>query len=213
MSSNFRESNIVIKAKPKITVLIINSLFLIVLLNIFVLMNKTLAADPKPDKSATVVKNKAYQLKNRKFTLRLVPRSPEQMSAFYYGRGFPAPMVEKIKQLCLVTVGLHNKSKDLIMLDFNNWTFRTKTGTIKRYPNKYWINKFHELKFPKPSIVTFRWTTLNDNYEFQPDEREGGNILLPRVAEPFSIQGTLHITKGTKKTAVPVKFENVVCPK
>lgn len=42
---------------------------------------------------------------------------------------------------------------------------------------------------------TFRWTLLPENLDFQPDEREGGNIMLPRTRDPL----------------LRLKFDNLYC--
>lgn len=146
------------------------------------------------------------------FKLRLVPRSAEQIGAFYYGRGFPSAMVKKIQSLCFITVSLHNKSNALLVLDFKNWQFKTEKHQLQRYTRQHWLTKWKQNNYPKSAIATFRWTVLPEKFEFQPYEREAGNIILQRSDQTFSIQGTL-LLKTNKQASQKraIYFPLVAC--
>ncbi len=180
-------------------------------MSLFIYCISSFASADKINKKKQTKKRNGIVLNTKHFRLRLLPRAPEQIAAFYYGRGFPKAMVEKTKNICFITVGLHNKSKHLLYLDFTNWIFSAKTAEIKRHSNTYWINTWKRLNYPAPSIATFRWTTLPESFEFQPDEHEGGNILLQQTKSAFDISATLYLIQDKKKIALPVSFKNVRC--
>ena len=70
---------------------------------------------------------------NDLFRLRLSPRTPNQIAAFYTGRGFPPFAIDEVRKLCFITIGLRNKSSDLLWFDLSNWRFATSEGELKRY--------------------------------------------------------------------------------
>jgi len=157
------------------------------------------------------LKTNTFVFKTKQVRIKLRPRSPEQIAAFYFGRGFPLAMVNEIKQLCFITVSLHNRSKHKLLLDFTNWYFNSKTNALKRYTNSYWIKIWKKHKYPKPSIATFTWTTLKDQFEFQPDEYEAGNIILKRSSDLINIKGTLFLLKNNKPVPIKINFEGIRC--
>lgn len=156
-------------------------------------------------------KKPLIQINTRQYRIRLNPRTPEQIAAFYYGRGFPSAMVKKIQTLCFITIGVRNKTNGLLLLDFNNWKFQSAKGQVKRYTRTHWIAQWKKNQFPLRTIATFRWTVLPEKYEFQPDEGEAGNILLERTDQAFSINATLHLKRGNKTESLAVTFPTMKC--
>jgi hypothetical protein len=117
----------------------------------------------------------------------LMPRTPLQIAAFYEARGFNKSMIEKLKQQCFITVWIHNKSSQVIWLDL--------------------------AQLPLAHQSTFRWTLLPEILDFQPDEREGGNIVLPRDDKTIDIQATF--PTGVDKSGMPItiRFNKIQCAK
>lgn len=173
--------------------------------------SQTLPNKDNNQKNRKQKKKPLIQINSRQYRIRLNPRTPEQIAAFYYGRGFPSAMVKKIQTLCFITVGVRNKTNGLLLLDFNNWKFQTTSGQLKRYTRAYWIAQWKKNQFPLRAIATFRWTVLPEKYEFQPDEGEAGNILLERTDQAFSINATLHLKRGNKIESLAVTFPTIKC--
>lgn len=119
--------------------------------------------------------------------ITFTPRTPEQMAAFYEARGFPAPMVEALKQQCFITVGIHNLSDQVIWLDLSSWKFTADGKPLLRRHRSWWKQKWEQMGIPLASQSTFRWTLLPEQLDYFPGEHEGGNILLPPM------QGTIYL--------------------
>ena len=143
----------------------------------------------------------------------LMPRTPQQIAAFYEARGFSKPMVERLKQQCFITVWVHNKSDHIIWLDLARWKFSNSTGTVTRRDRHYWKAEWNEMQIPLAHQSTFRWTLLPELLDFQPEEREGGNIVLPRSDKPM--QFNANFPTGENKSGIPISvvFNNIECAK
>ncbi len=141
----------------------------------------------------------------------LKPRTPLQIAAFYEARGFSKAMVEKLKQQCFITVWVHNKSQDIVWLDLSQWRFSNSTGEIIRKDRHYWKQVWHKMQIPLAHQSTFRWTLIPETLDFQPDEREGGNIILPRDHKPMQIQATFPTRRDKSGTPLSVIINNIRC--
>ncbi len=148
---------------------------------------------------------------NNQIKVRLTPRTPDQMAAFYSARGFPEEMVKIVRQQCFITVVIRNQSDDILWLDTDNWRFESADGPVTRYGRPYWQKRWAELQALAPSQATFHWTLLPEALDFRPNEGEGGNIVLSRVAKPFSITANFAIGKDKKGGRVEVRFDSVRC--
>ncbi len=140
-------------------------------------------------------------------------RTPEQIAAFYEARGFNKPMIDKLKQQCFITTWIHNKSSHVIWLDLSQWQFSNTTGVIERHHRQYWETVWDEMQIPLAHQATFRWTLLPEALDFQPDEREGGNIILPRDDRPIQIQATFPTLADKTGTPITIKFSPLRCAK
>ncbi len=141
----------------------------------------------------------------------LKPRTPEQIAAFYEARGFNKPMIEMLKQQCFITVWVHNKSKRVIWLDLSKWEFTNSTGKVIRKDRQYWKDTWKTMKIPLAHQSTFRWTLIPEMLDFQPDEREGGNIILPRDNRSLMIQAKFPTHADKSGVAITVSFDNIRC--
>lgn len=152
------------------------------------------------------------QISNRYFTLRLAPRTPNQIEAFYEGRGFPRAALDEIKQACFITVGLRNNSDSIVWYNLNNWRFTTPKGPLQRILRSDWRQRWKQIGLAERFQSTFRWTLAPEQLDFRPHEREGGNLTLPRTDQPITITGDIYV--GKQKTDLyQIKFENIYCAK
>ena len=152
-----------------------------------------------------------YRFEHELFTLRLIPRPPEQIGAFYQGRGFPATMVQRLQAECFITVGMRNKSDTVVWLDLAQWRFHGPDGEIPRFERAYWRDEWARLEMPMPSRSTFRWTLLPEVLDFRPDEGEGGNIVLPRVAGEFALEARFATGEDKAGEVLTARIEGLRC--
>ncbi|MDX1812492.1 MAG: hypothetical protein R3240_11125, partial [Gammaproteobacteria bacterium] len=71
-------------------------------------LNSTWAAEEKPKKN---------RFEDNEIFMRLVLRTPEQLTAFYQGREFKPEAIKKILETCYITPIVKNKKFDVLWLE------------------------------------------------------------------------------------------------
>ena len=148
---------------------------------------------------------------NTQIRLRLFPRTPDQMSGFYAARGFPKAMVGLLADYCFFTVVLRNKSPDVVWLELVNWQFMAGNTEVARQHRKQWPPLWEKMHIPMASQSTFRWTLLPEVLDFQPDEAEGGNVVLSRTDRPFILKANFAVGKNKAGKAIQAQIKNLRC--
>lgn len=140
-------------------------------------------------------------------------RPAQQIAAFYEGRGFPNEALTLLRTACFFTVGIKNKSPDILWLDTGNWQFNTITGPLKPVSRGEWIQRWQQLGLAQSYQSTFRWTLLPATLDFQPGEREGGNITLPRTDKNFSLHASFATGSNKQGPRIDIHLQNLRCAK
>jgi hypothetical protein len=151
------------------------------------------------------------QLQTRDYRLSISPRTPEQIGAFYEARGFPKDAIALLKQQCYLTVFFHNTSSATIWVDLGNWRFSTPEGELQRLDRAYWNKRWQEEGLPQRFQSTFRWTLIPESLDYRPDEREGGNLILPYTASPIRLDAQLRIVNGKDERLESIHLEKIRC--
>lgn len=152
-----------------------------------------------------------YTYDSAQLTVVLDPRTPEQIAAFYEARGFGRPMIELLTEQCYITVYIHNKGQDIVWLDLDHWRFSDAQAVITRRDRGYWQRRWQAMDIPMAHRSTFRWTLLPEQLDFRPDEREGGNIVLPRTGRPFTVSARFDTGADRAGMPIHISFDNVQC--
>ncbi|HHJ13224.1 MAG TPA: hypothetical protein ENJ79_02450 [Gammaproteobacteria bacterium] len=108
-------------------------------------------------------------------------RTPNQMRAFYLARGFERRMLDALQDQCFITVRITNTGDRVVWLDLTDWRFEYQGKPLVRPHRRDWLARWARMGVPRAHRSTFRWTLLPERLDYQPGEREGGNIILPRV--------------------------------
>jgi len=153
----------------------------------------------------------ANAARDNRVDIKFTPRTPEQMSAFYEARGFPAPMVDLLAKQCFITVRVHNTGRDTLWLDLSQWHFSSRGKDIPRYHRNHWLPLWNEMNVPLANQSTFRWTLLPEMLDYQPDESEGGNIILPQVKGPFSLTAVFASGPDRRGPPITLRYDNLRC--
>lgn len=156
---------------------------------------------------------KKYQFKSKQISVRLSPRTPQQIAAFYEGRGFSKKMIDKLTPLCFITVGIHNKTNDILWHNLNNWQYSNSDGEFKAFNRAYWKQTWKKMNIPQAHQSTFRWTLLPESLDFRANEHEGGNIILPYFNKAFSLKARFKTQKNRQGKPVDITIENIQCPR
>ncbi len=143
--------------------------------------------------------------------IEIVPRAPEQMSAFYEARGFPKIMVDQLATTCYMTVRIKNTSKDVLWLDLAQWHFTAGDAPLHRYHRKEWLQRWKTIDIPLRFQSTFRWTLLPEILDYQPGEEEGGNIILTRTDKPITLQATFPTQQNKQGKPYTLTLKDLRC--
>ena len=155
---------------------------------------------------------KGTKFENQYFRLRLVPRTPNQIAAFYEARGFPSFAIAEVRKVCFITVGLGNRSKKKLYHDLSKWQFTDKDGVVQRVLRPNWKQRWNKMGLEKRFQSTFRWTLMPEKLDFYPQEGEGGNLIFPRTGRPITLRTRIQI--GKNKTKIfEVTFKDITCAK
>jgi len=152
----------------------------------------------------------AISFENDVIKLRLRPRTTQQMAAFFEARGFPQAMRQRLAKYCFMTVVMKNKSTDVVWLELDNWRFQSAHGSVERIPRSHWPPLWQQMHIPLAAQSTFRWTLLPERLDFQPQEGEGGNILLVPIKATFALRARFAVGKD-KRTAFNIHVSNLRC--
>lgn len=168
------------------------------------------AASSASDKiSNPTTKKSAFIFESEQLLLHLRPRSLEQMAGFFEARGFPARMIERLSGYCFFTVVIKNKMNDVLWLDLGGWQFFTHQHSLSRMPRSVWPPLWKSENIPLASQATFRWTLLPETLNFYAHESEGGNIILQKTSERFSLRA--RFGKGEGREAIMASIDNLQC--
>jgi hypothetical protein len=172
-------------------------------------------ADSKESKPPTVStpnkagsandKSKRIEFENALIKMIVIPRSREQMKAFYEGRGFPQPAIAAIAGACFMTVIIKNKTNNTLWLELDNWQFRGASAEVKRLDRTYWHQHWESLGIPMASRSTFGWTLLPERRDLRVSEGVGGNITMTHTEQSFQL--TAKFFRGADKQISPLSVQ------
>ena len=145
-------------------------------------------------------------------TFSISVRTPEQIRAFYSGRGFPEAAIKELENKCLLTAGIQNSSEDIVWLEPSNWRFTTEKGiNIRRISREEWDIRWAKLNIPLASRATFGWTQLPESRDLLTGESAGGNIAIEPPKTSFSVDALFKTGSDKKGPGIRFKAENLQC--
>ena len=154
---------------------------------------------------------RGYDWTSPQLHIRLEPRTPQQMAAFYEARGFDRAMIDVLRTQCYITVLIENRSQDILWLDLAQWRFANADGEVSRPDRNSWKERWQTMDIPLAHQSTFRWTLLPERLDFRPGEREGGNIVLPRLGKPLRIDARFERGKDRDGQPIDLTVDAVFC--
>lgn len=154
-----------------------------------------------------------YYYEDPLIKMQLIPRTPDQMAAFYEARGFTPEAIQLVRATCFITVGIGNVGKDVVWLDLKNWRFKSHNVPITRYDRNYWKSQWQQLNLPAAKQATFSWTLLPETRDLLPNEPVGGNIIFPVIDEPFSLEAHFRLGADKRGDDLAVIINNIKCAK
>jgi hypothetical protein len=152
-----------------------------------------------------------YRHEDRALTLYMIPRTPQQMAAFYEARGFPVEARELIREACFITTGIQNKRDGVLWLELERWRFVSERGAVQRIRRDFWRKQWARLDLPQAKRSTFEWTLMPEIRDLQPGEPVGANIVLEPTREPFTVEARFKTARDKAGPEITVRLENVRC--
>jgi hypothetical protein len=143
--------------------------------------------------------------------MRLISRTPTQLSAFYQGREFRQAAIDKILETCFVTAIVRNKTLDILWLDLDLWRFSLHGEPIQRIRRDYWREQWEAVGLPQGHRSTFGWTLMPEVRDLRLDESVGGNVVIPWQSRPFSLSATFPTGAGRQGRPKIIEFEDIRC--
>jgi hypothetical protein len=143
--------------------------------------------------------------------IRIVLRTPDQLSAFYIGRGFNRASIDEILATCFITPIVQNKTFEALWLVLDDWRFTRGDEDIPRLGRDYWPPRWAEAGLPQAQQSTFGWTLLPESRDLRPDEGAGGSVVIPRQDQPFTLSMNFHTGRDRQGPVKTVIFEDLEC--
>lgn len=144
-------------------------------------------------------------------SMRLIVRTPEQLTAFYLGREFKRPAIEKILQTCFITPVIKNKKHEVLWLDLDDWRFSVNGKAIGRIKRDYWKQQWQAINLPAAHQATFGWTLMPEQRDLRRDEGVGGSVVLPMQTRPFTVTANFKTGADKKGKIKTIVFKDVRC--
>ena len=163
---------------------------------------------PRP---AVTAGNISFVYEDGEVFMRLVLRTPAQLSAFYHGREFNLAAINKILETCFVTPIIKNKTLDVLWLELNNWQFSVDNQSIQRIKRDYWPERWREAELPQAQQSTFGWTLMPERRDLRLDESVGGSVVIPMQSRPFTLIAHFRTGANRQGKSKTIVFEGVTC--
>ncbi len=149
--------------------------------------------------------------KDAEVSVRVIMRTPDQLTAFYLGREFNHAAIDKILETCFITPIVQNRTLDVLWLDLDEWQFSQGDKVIPRIKRDYWPDKWQETGLSKSHQSTFGWTLMPEVRDLRLDEGVGGSVVIPMQTGPFQLTMKFHTGADKKGPVKTVVFEDLQC--
>ena len=167
-----------------------------------------------PGHSATPAKPEdgIHRFEDNDVTVVIGSRTPEQLTAFYSGRGFNQASIDAITKKCFIFGLVENKTNDTLWLVLDDWKFYAADGSeMKRWKKDDWQEVWQKTGLSQAHQSTFGWTQLPESRDLRQHEHVGGNVVVEWQEKPFKLVATLKT--GADKSGKPriITVENLTC--
>jgi len=162
--------------------------------------------------TAEKTENGVNRYEDKELTVVIGSRTPDQLAAFYSGRGFNQASIDAIKKTCFVFGMVDNKTYETLWLSLDEWEFIAADGTpLKRFKRDDWKKTWQQTGLSQAHQSTFGWTQLPEIRDLRMHEHVGGNVAVEWNDKPFSLKATFKT--GADKSGEPrtVTVENLTC--
>lgn len=161
---------------------------------------------------AATAKDNRSRFEDKDITVVIGTRTPDQLAAFYSGRGFNQASIEAITKTCFVFGMVKNKTYDTLWLTLDDWRFIAADGSqIKRIKRDDWTKVWQQTGLTQAHQSTFGWTQLPETRDLRQHEGAGGNIVVEWQDKPFKVIANFHTGADKSGKTRTITVENLTC--
>ena len=143
--------------------------------------------------------------------MRIVLRTPTQLSAFYQGREFNQAAIDEILKTCFITPIIKNKTLSVLWLELDQWRFSVDKQSIQRIKRDYWSARWREVDLPQAHQSTFGWTLMPEMRDLRLDESVGGSVVVPMQSRPVTLKARFRTGANRQGEPKTIVFEGITC--
>ena len=135
-----------------------------------------------------------WQIQGEHIQIQLNPLKPEQVRAFYLGRGFPKEVSEQIVNSCVYQVVIKNTSvadsDAIVSVNLEDWRVFDQQAQKALVPKEKWLEKWAELGASDAAIIAFKWATFPAQQVFEQTGDYGWGMILfgDQLEETFNVE-------------------------
>jgi hypothetical protein len=154
----------------------------------------------------------AEHFEDKDITVIIGSRTPEQLSAFYTGRGFNQAAIDEIAKKCFIFGMVDNKTYDRLWLILDDWKFFAADGSpMKRLKKDDWADVWKKTGLSQAHQSTFGWTQLPESRDLRQYEHVGGNVAVEWKDQPFKLIATFKTGADKTGKSKTITVENLTC--
>ncbi len=184
-----------------------NQIKLLTLIIFTLLLTPCIAEEKKSSTDPTI-----WEKTEKGVTFSLKQLYPDQVKAFYIGRGFTKDQIKSYAETCVYTAVLRNdKASGRIHFLRKNWTVKNKDKEQNIQENSEWLNLFKKKKVSPPALIAFRLSQLPEEQEYDPNGDWNQGMLS--INTPIGTTFDITIDWDIKGNPYELKLKEVRCAK
>lgn len=143
-------------------------------------------------------------------TFSLKQLYPDQVNAFYIGRGFTKEQIKPYAETCVYTAILRNDTATgRIHFLRKHWQVEYKEKTQNIEENSKWLNAFKQKKVTSSALIAFRLAQLPEEQEYDPNGDWNQGMLS--INTPIGTTFDITINWDIKGSPYKLKLKEVRC--
>lgn len=145
-------------------------------------------------------------------TVSLKQLYPDQVDAFYIGRGFTLDQIKPYSKTCIYTVIMRNdKALGRIHFVRSSWKAKNKENEQVIKDNSEWLSLFKDKKVTPSALIAFRLAQIPEEQEYEPNGDWNQGMLS--INMPIGSLFDLMVHWDIKGTPYKLKLKEIHCVK
>lgn len=143
-------------------------------------------------------------------TFSLKQLYPDQVNAFYIGRGFTKEQIKPYTETCVYTAVLRNNDAvGRIHFLRKSWKIKNKDKEQNIQENSEWLNLFKNKKVKPSALIAFRLAQLPEEQEYDPNGDWNQGMLS--IDTPMGTTFDITVSWDIKGSPYELRLKEVRC--